>query len=1598
MAVKRKFKKASRTGAAAFAVSLYLAGPHAVAGADAAPDDTSSGAGVSSDVSSPGQAKARGKSSAGPRAVRPGAAAADRSVDADRPAGFAPQSARLGVDGASKQASRVSGGQSDSAPQPAGAVQPNPAPAAGEVLVDVDDVAPVGDSVAADEIQVVTTTMASGPKVLAAAKAAPRSVAASSVSPPPVLTNISAQVDAVVVKVFSGLFNWVSTLPVNPVTDWLDGALLLARKSFFNQSASVNAYQSANSPLLVTGTIDVVDPEGDAWSLEVVSNPSHGTGVLGEVSQANGIGSVDYTFTPGPGYAGTDSFTVKVTPTAPVFNVTDPFGVTDSRYYTVALGDAAASGNACESCLAKDAFDTTLFLDNAGATVTVEKHGVLIPRYEATVTLSAYAANQAFAWMDIRGRTGSVSVDQMLGWEWSSYEQKASQNAVKPLLAFSYSDEGVDMAVFVDVTGVTKNVDGTYVFTGDLMADVPAQDGRVDAWDFLGIDYKSAFTRYLDASGLGDCDSGAVCSSVSAVGMLGATTLSPSSFLAAGGHDYPVPTPGEASATQLYPGSMGTALNAGLDSMIPWGTDGSFIVGESNGVIKLYSANSPTGSEPSWDMRIIKDFGWESGAYSMAVYNQVVVDANGEPIPVSLTGTVTRGSKVLTLALADAINPGSLIGQRIEGDGIAVDTVITGFVSQNAGGAVTYTVSRGIEAEGTIAVTTPHIYQQQPGLVVGLADGAVEYWNGGGCTSTPSGCAPDVPAWEGWTELVERGSLSGWLPGDYGTLNTVIALPNNRGLVAGMSTGGVYLWDSSILASDGTIVPGLEAGAGCSNSSPGNCWKELRAPLTGGPFGVNVMIASGQDGGFVAGLNDGSVQRWDGAAWTELHAAGGWAAQVNTLTPYDETTFLGSITGYPVVANNGVISVPAYASALLQDSPVLVASTSGCESSYNSGAGAGCGGYVLTVQSAKGNPIRVGQTLYGGAGLAPGTVITQQISDASGNLCAESCDEGGAGIYLVNNSQLVAPGTPMSASDGTGFIAGLSSGAVEQWQPDSTEFWELQGTGWASAVNVAIPWRDGLVVSLNNGATFYWSPSNNPTGHVHNSNALNYPGASIPSGSPQTYNWSELHGTGWGNEAISLVQVGDGFAVGLAAPNPQHNGAIEMFTGFGPGNSTSAFGYQPGVNGPELVTPSDSFTEIASQNALSGNNPNGWVQQLIPVTTTAVDGSGNLVHIQSLVAGLSNDGIYAWTGSDLDFGDGEWTTLQEPGALGKPSLDSVQLEQAWAYGSNADPDAAWGTPGGIGATYIPASGSTPASGDPIFGLTGNQAWCGTRCASYGDYVPIVDYSMFGEDGEDPSILHLGDHIRANIDLSSVTYGYIFYPNGVFDMFRPGKYSVGMVFAMQGGPSVTLNFPSYDSATEDEEVDGPRVGSYDPTPVGIFSLDVGLRAGILASLGVNEPVDRLKLAYAYYTPGLLYTWNAKSYKNNMSFSYSHFADSGYLSPSAVSQVINSGVPLTVTPYVTPYIEASYGLYTPPSTPLIGKWSIIDVGLGYQNPVSFNLTAPLNHLSDLQMSITSQGFITAGAHILPKVTSSLSWDSKLQVYSVTNEIQPPGTLPA
>ena len=1805
---------------------------------------------------------------------------------------------------------------------------------------------------------------ATAPLAWAALAAARRELGGSTPDTMPVaylVERLDAQAQAVVRTVFHSLVNWTSTLPVNPLTTALETGLLTVRKSLFNQTPRATSIQTANSPELVAGKIDIVDPDGDGWNVELVGNPAFGSVVLGKDSQANGIGAITYRYTPADGYTGSDQFIVEITPKTPVVNVLHPFGVLNTRYYTVSVGDAADAAKECFSCSGsdlKDTPDTHLYISNAAATVTIEKQGFLTPRYTAEVTLSAQTADKSFRWMDTRGNMGSIAVQRMLVDDWSAYDRKAAGNGVKPLLMLRYSDQGTEKAIFVDVSSVTRNADGTFTLSGRLTANSPAQDGRVDSWDFIGDEYKAAFEDFINGARLSECAPGRDCASVSAVGTLAFTTLSPSAFIETGEPGYPAPGPDVASATQTSPGSMGpgtTDFGEGngtesfgstdqqpieLTAMIPWGTGGSFISasnltqgnaeGSPNGIF-LHTASVPAGGgNPTWTKTQLVDNQWNAAVNAMAAYDQVLTNPDGDPVPTTLAGTVS-GTKNLTLAVPVGINPASLIGQPITGQGIPPNTIINGFVSAGTVsltyvspgvGGTTYSVNNAISAaSGAISVTLPDIPTLQPGLVVGLSDGSVYYWNGHACTR-PSCAAPTVDyanpaviqtgadpvsvaiASNGnvyaagsalvvidstnyevittitapWTDgsfpsvavnpnglfayatgafssgmgvavidttkntvtttiqlagnatanavaispdgdlgYIVNAAANGGTPsviqfdtnsntitgsaalpdGNYGragtafsadgaylyvsnagsgdgtagtivvidtasnavvtqidvamspgamalspdgqsllvtqvpnvsangvavidtatnelsnaflagnslgagpagvvfnpfatvsrayvtnsnestmsiidtktwsvidtiptgygqddtlgvaitpdglsvylanysggssgtvpvfqvatavpkewvqlqaangwgagvAVNTVTALRDNSGFAVGLSNGQIGVWSNPI-ETDGTVVPGPGAGSGCSNGNNDSCWFMVGGTVAGAT--VNAMIPSGP--GLVAVGNGpgggGSVtQTWDGLYTNTGEAPTGSAGGPNptTLLPYDGTTLVGAIGGTPVVADitgsapTGVISAPSYAAQLVK-SAAYSAATAGCSlaSSYGSGSGVGCSGYVLTVQQVAGNPIRVGQTLYGGAGLLPGTVITQQISDGSGNLCALQCDTGGAGVYLVDTSQLVAPGTPMSASDGTGYIVGNNDGTVDQVGYGFVDNGRLNtNVNWNSAVNTMIPWRDGLLVGLNNGAVFYWSPSNNPGGNnPDNANALDYAGSTIANqtgGPGQPPGWSQLRGyvdscgcVQFGSAVTSMVPMGDGFAVGLAATDSSSNGAVWGFNGFGAVSPTAAFGYQQsaGTN-PVVLAAVDDFAQMAANNVL-GTGPNASIQQLIPVPQLDIDASGNPVLATSVLAGLTNNGIYDWTGTNQWTASagatGEWKPLQ---LSGDTSLDEKILKDAWEYAKKATNT--WlGT--GVGGTK-----------DPLFTLTENlPPDCGTSCQ--GTYVPIVYHKPLGTDGV---IYTIGDDpgIQANLNLSLLGYGYVFIPKGFVDKFEADDYSASLLFAVQGGPSVVLKPPANGGYIKDTvKITGPSWSDTQETEIGVFAETVGINASVTGKIGLNtKPLPDLTLAYAYYTPGLLVSWNTSNSPGQMSVNYSAFPSKGYVTQAQINEYLDpSKADASLSATATPYAQLSYGLFTPASYPV--SLDIFSLSVGYENPVTATLNIPLNDLPDslenTTLSLASQGILTVSAGFLPKVTSLLTWKDKYKVYSVKEEFK-------
>ncbi|MCV7174981.1 Ig-like domain-containing protein [Mycolicibacterium sphagni] len=132
--------------------------------------------------------------------------------------------------------------------------------------------------------------------------------------------SIKQRIDAAIYGFLAAVSKGLSTLPANPITEFVQGAWLTVRRTFFNQAPTLNPSQTTGQLSgAITGTLGAVDPEGDPMMYSVMQNPEDGTVSL------NPDGT--YTYTPGSDFEGRDVFIVAARDTAsPAFNVLDPFG------------------------------------------------------------------------------------------------------------------------------------------------------------------------------------------------------------------------------------------------------------------------------------------------------------------------------------------------------------------------------------------------------------------------------------------------------------------------------------------------------------------------------------------------------------------------------------------------------------------------------------------------------------------------------------------------------------------------------------------------------------------------------------------------------------------------------------------------------------------------------------------------------------------------------------------------------------------------------------------------------------------------------------------------------------------------------------------------------------------------------------------------------------------------------------------------------------------------------------------------------------------------------------------------------------------------
>ena len=205
------------------------------------------------------------------------------------------------------------------------------APAAGVAPAGVAP-ATVGVLVGLPPSAAATGTAVTGTAVTGTAVTGTAATFAAAAAVQPATPPVMQALNTAITNLFDSTAMWLSDLPASPARDLISGALLLVRRTLFNQlpTAVPRKYLETSTGQYV-GTVGAVDPEGDVLIYSLAQAPQYGTVQIA----ADGI----YTYTPGANFAGIDKFTVAVTD--PGFNLLQPFA---SRQSLVPIGVPNACG------------------------------------------------------------------------------------------------------------------------------------------------------------------------------------------------------------------------------------------------------------------------------------------------------------------------------------------------------------------------------------------------------------------------------------------------------------------------------------------------------------------------------------------------------------------------------------------------------------------------------------------------------------------------------------------------------------------------------------------------------------------------------------------------------------------------------------------------------------------------------------------------------------------------------------------------------------------------------------------------------------------------------------------------------------------------------------------------------------------------------------------------------------------------------------------------------------------------------------------------------------------------------------------------------
>lgn len=680
----------------------------------------------------------------------------------------------------------------------------------------------------------------------------------------------------------------------------------------------------------------------------MVADPQSGTVAV----EADG----SYAYTPSEGFAGMDSFVVKIAPQRPSLNLSD-LGSDGSREVTIKIGEQTFA----------DTPDIAVGLFDASGRLTVTRNA--LGQFTGAITLSGVDPATEWTWLDTSGQIGGVTTEHVEAF-WPVFEAKSTDNGASVDLTLSYTAaDGSGHTVLLNNVQVSSS-DGRYTLSGQLAPDAESDPNGVDNWDILGKGREPEFDNFLSALDL-EVDPAAISRGLLSppgpveVSFTGAElfldTLTPMSYLKAGLYamDSEAQPPAVAEVAAVAQPAGLTNLTANLASANAVAATSavtaslalgrSTVIGRADGSVEVWTDG---------EMQQLHDAGWKAAVTQLVEYNRPLRDDQGNTIDSTFTGYIQGTTLTVT-----SLGTGSTVqvGSVITGEGVTPGTTITKFIEQTAecadeactvkilkgaGGSNGYPGTYEVSISQTVGSPTqaadstapPGIVFTQkdvpavaPGFVAGLGLGSVQYWQ----SST------------GWVEL--RGQTGGR------TDVTAMAIFGDR-VVVGDRTGRVDMWSPPDSASDplnsednwtqlhginddghfasrwavssggwngkervtaiiehvgsqpqdhGIVVAWEMDPSECTSCPPGfmkdagnvSFWDPTRGWTDLTDLGLKTTAMAAYGAGVAVGLKNGAVHYWDGtiaeqSGWTELQGQG-WNQEVSVILPHEAGTIVG---------------------------------------------------------------------------------------------------------------------------------------------------------------------------------------------------------------------------------------------------------------------------------------------------------------------------------------------------------------------------------------------------------------------------------------------------------------------------------------------------------------------------------------------------------------------------------------------------------------------------------------------------------------------------------------------------------------------------------